>query len=302
MTVVAVILPVFLLIFLGFGLKRSGFLGETFWEAAERLTYFLLLPALLLSTLAGAEFAGLDAGPMVLVIMAALLVMALGLLALRPLLAANGAAFTSVAQGALRGNTYIGLAVAAGLFGARGLDAAAVAVAATVPLVNVLSVAALTRYAGRKPDLAVMLRAMARNPLILVCAIGLLLNLSGLGLPGVIDGMLGLLGRGALPLGLLAVGAGLNVTAMGKAGRSLAAGLGLKLAALPLLTALGCWIAGLGGMAAAVAVLFNALPTATSSYILARHLGGDAELMAGLITAQTGLAMVTLPLWLILLS
>lgn len=302
MTVIAVILPVFLLIFLGFGLKRSGFLGEAFWEAAERLTYFLLLPALLLSTLAEAEFAGLGAGPMVLVIMAALLVMAMVLLALRPRLAPNGAAFTSVAQGSLRGNTYIGLAVAVGLFGARGLDAAAVAVAATVPLVNVLSVAALTRFAGAQPDFAGMLRAMARNPLILACAIGLLLNLSGLGLPGVIDEMLVLLGRGALPLGLLAVGAGLNVAAMRKTGRSLAAGLTLRLAALPLLTALGCWIVGLSGMAAAVAVLFNALPTATSSYILARHLGGDAQLMAGLITAQTGLAMLTLPLWLILLT
>jgi len=302
MAIIAVILPVFLLIFLGFGLKRSGFLGETFWEAAERLTYFLLLPALLLSTLAEAKLAGLGAGPMVLVIMGALLIMALALLALRPLLASTGAAFTSVAQGTLRGNTYIGLSVAVGLYGARGLDAAAVAVAATVPLVNVLSVAALTRYAGTKPDLAAMLQGIARNPLILACAIGLMLNLSGLGLPGVIDEMLGLLGRGALPLGLLAVGAGLNVAAMGKAGRSLAAGLGLKLAALPLLTAIGCWIIGLGDMAASVAVLFNALPTATSSYILARHLGGDAELMAGLITAQTALAMVTLPLWLILLG
>ena len=79
--VVLAILPVFALIFLGTGLKAAGFLPPAFWEGAERLTYFLLFPALLLTTLAKAEFGDLEVLPMAAAIAAAVLLMAASLLA-----------------------------------------------------------------------------------------------------------------------------------------------------------------------------------------------------------------------------
>ena len=307
-TLLAAILPVFLLIFLGTALKRSGFLGEAFWEAAERLTYFVLLPCLLVATLAAAPLAGLRLWSLVAALVAALLVMAALLAALRPRLDAwlglDGAGFGSLFQSALRSNTYIGLAAAGGLYGEAGLAAAAVAVGAIVPLVNLLSVAALARHGGNgeRPDPSAVAGSILRNPLILACLLGILLNAGGLGLPPLLGPMLEILGRGALPLGLLAVGAGLAFGGLRVHGRSLALAGGLKLFLLPALTALACWALGLSGTAAAVAILFNGLPTATSSYILARRMGGDAELMAGIIAVQTAAAMMTLPLILALLA
>lgn len=299
--------PVFLLILLGHGLRRFGLLGEAFWDGAERLTYFVLLPALLLSTLAEASLGGLTVLPMAAAIVVTILAGAMLLILLRRVFALEGAAFTSLFQGSLRQNTYIGLALAAALFGPMGLGAAALAVALTVPLVNLLSVAALARHGSQAdPSLPGTLKKILRNPLILACLLGIAVNQAGLGLPPVIDPLIAILGRGALPLGLLAVGAGLRLATGagdGRAdGRDLALACGLKLALMPVLAALACWGFGASGVAASVAVLFNALPAATSSYILARQLGGDAPLMARIITLQTALSIGSLPLVLILLT
>ncbi len=301
--VVLAILPVFLLIFLGTGLKAAGVLAPAFWEGAERLTYFVLFPALLVTTLARAQFGDIDVLPMAGAIAAAVLAMAAGLVAARPWLAHSGAAFTSLFQGSIRFNTYIGLAAASGVLGAAGLAAAAVAVALLVPLGNLLSVAALAWHGtGDRPRSLEVLRQLALNPLILASVLGIAINLAGLELPPVVDPLLTVLGRGALPLGLLAVGAGLDFAAARAGGRTLALACLLKLVVMPALTALGCWIFGAAGAAAAVAVLFNGLPTAPSAYILARQMGGEAKLMASIITAQVALSAITLPVFLILVT
>jgi len=263
----------------------------------------VVLTALLLTTLASAEFGDLEVLPMTAAIAAAVLAMAAGLLAARPWLRMGGATFTSLFQGSIRFNTYIGLAAASGALGAAGLAAAAVAVALLVPLGNLLSVAALAWHAASaRPRPAEVLRQLALNPLILASALGIAINIGGLELPPVLDPLLTVLGRGALPLGLLAVGAGLDFAAARLGGRPLALACLLKLAILPALTALGCWIFGVAGVAAAVAVLFNGLPTAPSAYILARQMGGEAKLMASIITAQVALSAITLPVILILMT
>jgi hypothetical protein len=296
-----VVLPVFLLIFLGWLLRRRAFPGEGFWAPAERLTYFLFFPVLLATTLARADFAELAVLPMAGAIVAAILIATAALLALRGPLTAwlglEGPGFTSLYQGVVRMNTYIGLAVAFGVAGEAGLAAAGVAIAAIVPLVNLLCVSLLARHGtAAQPTLVGVAQQVATNPLILGCAAGGLLNATGLGLPPVLGDTMEILARAALPLGLLCVGAALDLRAARAAPRPVLVSSALKLLALPGLTALGCWALGVGGTAAFVAVLFNGLPTATSAYILARQMGGDGTLMASLITAQTLLAMLSLPL------
>ena len=301
--IVLVILPVFLLIFLGWSCRKRDFPGEHFWAPAEKLIYFLLFPALLVSTLAKADFADLDIVPMALAVDGAILLMTALTLALRPLLGIEGPGFTSLYQGAIRMNSYIGLSVSYGLFGEAGLTAAALAVAAIVPLANVCCVLILARYgSAAQPTVGGIFKEFARNPLIVGCVLGGLLNGTGIGLPPVVGDMLEILGRAALPLGLLAVGAALSLKAVQDV-KALAFGITvLKLAVLPAITVVLALLLGLQGTALAVAVLFNALPTATSSYILARQLGGDAHLMAALVTLQTGASMLTIPIVLALVS
>jgi predicted permease len=179
----------------------------------------------------------------------------------------------------------------------------ALAVAATVPLVNVISALAL---APKGHGIGRTVRAVALNPLVLACAAGLVLNgatggWSGARLPAVVDPVLAALGRAALPLGLISVGAGLDLAAALDGGRAMVVSSLVKLGVLPMLTWLGLSLLGVGGATAAVSVLFAAVPPSVSAYAMTRQMGGDHRLMAGLITVETILAMATLPSWVLML-
>ena len=271
------VLPVFLLIFLGYGLKRSKFLPQEFWEGAERLTYFILLPALLVVLLSGADYSALAAPRMVGAIVLAILIITGAAFALRARTGLPSAAFTSLYQGLVRQSGYMGLALSFALFGEPGLEAAALAIATLVPLGNVLCVILLLRDGGEKaPD--VLLRSLLRNPMILACLLGILLNLLGLGLPVFLNNTLEILAQGALPLGLLTVGAGLVLGQVRSDAKALWIAIAGKLILLPLITFATCALLGVTGLALFTAVMFNGLPTAPSSYILARQMGGPTRL------------------------
>ncbi len=295
--VVSALLPVFVVIGLGYGLRRAGFVPDGFWPPAEKLTYYLLFPSLLVANLAKADLSELSVVPVAAALLVPILTVSGLLVAARARLALEGPAFTSVVQGAIRPNTYVGLAAAAALYGSAGLTLTAVGIAVVVPLVNVVSVVVLSRYGAGDGDGSVgsIAATIVRNPLILACLAGIALNWSGEGLPFGVGEVLEILGRAALAIGLLAVGAGLDPAAV-RASRAavLVAGL-CKLLLLPGLTWAVCAGLGVGGITAAVAVLFNALPAASSAYVLARQLGGDHGLRSGIFTAQTALAALTLP-------
>lgn len=291
--------PLFLLILLGVALGRLREPDATFWAQLERLIYFVLFPAMLVATLATADMAGVPVVRLAVALLGSLVIFAALLWSVQRRLGLEGAAFTSVFQGALRFNTYVGVAGAAALHGTAGATVAAVAVALMVPVVNVLCVASFIGAGTLGPSsLGRSLAALVRNPLILACLIGIGLNLADIGLPGWSGSAVELLGRAALPLGLVAVGVALRPQALLRLDRAVWTANLLKLGLMPALVVAIALLLGLDPVSRDVALLFAALPTATSAYILARQLGGDAELMAALITGQTLLAMATLPLWL----
>ncbi len=293
--------PVALVIALGWGLRRARFPGDAFWAPAERLTYYVLFPALLVNNLAGAPLAALPVAPMALAVAGAILAGAAAMMVLKPRLGVDGPGFTSLFQGAIRQNSYAGVAAAAALYGQAGVTLAAVVLATFIPLVNLLSVGVLGRYAGATPaGWREAGRSIARNPLILSCLGGAALNALGIGVP--FGTVLDILGRAALAFGLLSVGAGLSFAGLRRARRGIAATCAVKLIGVPLVAALACALLGLEGVSAGVVILFAALPTASSSDILARLMGGDAPLMAQVVATTTLGAAVTMPLALALLG
>lgn len=291
------LLPIALLIALGAWLRHSQFLADGFWPQAERLGYYVLLPALFLHGLSTARLDGVPVQGMVLALVSSTVLVAALLVALRRCFSVDDAAFTSVFQGGVRFNNYVGVSAAAGLFGAQGIALAAVANAAIVPTVNILCVLVFARYgtAGRL-SLGGVVKQLALNPLLMACAGGILLHVTGLGLPLAIEPLLKTLGQASLPLGLLCVGAALDLRAVRSWLRPVGLSSVAKFMVMPLITLAACHLFGLKGEAAVAALLFQALPTASSSYIMARQLGGDAPLMAGIIAGQTLLAALALPL------
>lgn len=299
------VLPVFLLMLGGALLRRRGFVAEAFWPSLERLAYYVLLPALIVATLARSDLTGLAAGGIAVTVLGALAVVSLLLLGVRRFVPVDGPGFTSMVQGALRMNTYMALAIVGRVHGDAGLAAAAITMAVLMPTVNAVSVAALVCFGGANgggAGLPMLIRQVATNPLILACLVGALLAGSGIGAPPVIAPMLDIIGRAALPMGLIAVGAALDLTAIARARIPTAVTLVLKLAVLPAVA----WGFGhalaLDPVALFAVVVFAGVPTATSAYILSRQLGGDAPMMAAITTAETAASALTLPILLFLLT
>lgn len=301
--IVTNLIPVFLVIALGWTIKRMDFPGDEIWPPLDRLTYYVFFPALLLFTLATADLSGFDVWPMAYALWAGLFSMVALLMLIRAVGSLTGPQFSSVFQGAARWNGFVALAAIGQLYGPEGVTLAAVSFAVLVPTVNVLSVVILTRYAGDEPaGLLTVAKLLTKNPLILACAAGIFLNATGLGLPGPLAITADILGQAALTIGLLAIGAGLRLDHAFETKGIVFLTSGLKLIVMPLLMMGWCEVFGIEGMARLVVLMCGAVPGATSSYILARQLGGDATLMASLITGGTLLAALTMPLMLYLLG
>ena len=304
--VIAALLPVFLLILLGVVLKRSLIRPEAQWQGLERLTYYVLFPALLVQTLVKADLSKVPIAGVGGALFISALAMSLLCLALRPVLTRleiDGPAFTSIFQGAIRWQTYVGLAVSGSLYGASGLALASVAMVAIIPLVNVLSVTVLAHYASPERrsarDIAL---TIARNPLILACIAGLALNQLQVPLPKLWHDVADALSHASLAIGLLVTGAGLHFEGLTRSRLAAALGVGLKLVAMPALAlALAVWF-GLTGPSLVIVAVCAAVPTSPSAYVMARQMGGDAPLLAQIITLQTVLAAVTMPLFVALVA
>ncbi|MBK3759852.1 AEC family transporter [Stutzerimonas frequens] len=299
-TLLLALWPLFALIVAGYFLRLRAFPSAEFWPGAERINYFLLFPALLFSSLATAPLNNPALPRLAGAVLLGLGLAWVGLLIAKRLRGWSVGRFGAITQGVLRFNTYLGLAAVGSLFGKEGLALAALMLALMVPTVNVMSVWALT--AERGVSVRGLLLPIARNPLILACLTGALVNLSGLGLPGGTDRLLGLLAAASLPLGLLCVGAALKPQELGGEIPALGWNSAVRLLAVPLLAFGVARVLGLPDMETTILVLFFALPTAPTAYVLTRQLGGDSHLMAGIITLQTLLAAASLPLVLTLLN
>jgi malonate transporter and related proteins len=292
MSIATILLPDFALIVIGFFLIRATDWGPAFWTGLERLIYFILFPALLFYSTLRAPLDFASTGKMIQVALLPIISgIALGWLA-KLLFRSAPMVFESGVQTAFRFNSYIALAVASRLAGDKGTALMALIIGFAVPICNLAAVHALAHKSGG------VIREIIRNPLLMATAGGLLFNLAGLQLPEVGNLLLSRLGNASIALGLIAVGAGLRLTGHSEARGISAYFIAVKLLVLPAITyAAALWMA-LPPLQMQIVVMFAALPTASSAYVLAVRMGGNGPLVAFLISAGTLLSLFTLPLWL----
>jgi malonate transporter len=298
--VLAALLPVALLIVAGFLLRRFLIAEDAHWVGTERILYYVMFPALLIGTLMRADLTQVPVLAVGGTLFASVVVMVVLCFALRPLLARilhmDGPAFTSLFQGATRWHTFVALPVAGNLFGDLGLAIASVALVAMTPLLNVLCVFVLLRYASpNRPDWRAVLLAIVQNPMIWSCVVGILLNPVSSAIPAPVHVFVDALGRSSLALGLLIVGAGLRLGQLHPNGVVLVT-CALKLVLMPAIGIAFAFAFRLSGANLLVVVCCLAVPTASNSYLLARQMGGDAPLMAQILTLQTLAAAITMPI------
>ena len=283
------LIPVFLLVALGVFLKRTLLKSENAWDSIEDLTYYVLFPALLFLATATADLSKVPIGGIIAALVTAIVASAFILLALRaPMQRAfgwSGPAFTSVFQGGVRWNTYIAVGVASALLGEVGLALAAVALASMIPLINVLSVVVLARYAPNSPaKVKHVLWHLLRNPFIWACGIGVVMNAAGLPLPKMLTSFVNTLGQASLSLGLMIVGAGLNLRTLAKIDSAVLVATSIKMLLLPVIAISIGWLSGVSGPALFVIAIASSVPSAPNGYMLARQM-----------TIQIIVALVSIP-------
>ena len=295
------IASVFLIIAIGHLLFRWRIVGESVWSSIEHVCFYLLLPFLIVRTLSRADLTSVPIGDFALVIVVAILGMSVVLIAIERVLRHRypdgGPSFSSVFQGATRFHGFVAIAVIGPLYGDPGLALAALALAIIVPLLNTMSVVVLSVY-GRsetRPDVVSVLEKVVTNPLIIACAVGIGLNLTGL--PDVLFNTIDIIGSGGLGLALLTVGAGMKPGSAAQHKLLLVVGVMTRLVGMPLIMIGMAWLVGLDGLARTVAIIAGAVPTAASSYVMARKMGGNAELMSSIVTFQIIVAFFTLPVF-----
>jgi predicted permease len=306
-SVFASLVPVFLIIATGWLCRITGFVDDKQWVGMERVTYVVFFPALVIDTLARADLSSVPVAGVGGALIGSILLMAAALLLARPqlqrLLTLDGPSFTSLFQGSTRWNTFVAIAIAGSLHGPRGVTLTAVAIAAMVPLLNVLALYAFVRYAGGpRQTVGQILRTFVSNPFIWSCAVGLVINLILPPLPKALTAYFDIIGRAALCAGLLVVGAGLDIKRLASPGPTHLLAVVLKLILLPLMAVSLARLLGVEGADRSVVVIASAVPTASAAYVLARQLGGNAPLMAEILTLQTVLALISMPIMMTLLT
>ncbi|OBW94270.1 AEC family transporter [Gallibacterium salpingitidis] len=290
------IFPVFGLILVGYFFKRISFPSHEFWPLADKLTYFVLMPSLLIIELSNAKFSA-DSLNFMLVVLLALFATLLVLIFLNMIFRTSNVAFTSIVQGGIRFNTYVFLALASAIFGSEGLVLSAIILTVAIPFVNVCCVSIFAFYSdNNKLGFSYLIKSIIKNPLIIACLIGATINLSGLALPISLENLLKILSKAALPLGLLSIGYALVIRELNSSKRDLLISSVAKFIVLPFFMYILAQGFALDPLMQAVLVLFGIMPTAPSAFILARQLGGHLPLMTSIITMQTLVAVV----WIIL--
>lgn len=299
------LLPIFLLIALGLGLRWRGIVPEDMWRGLELLGYWVFFPALLMETLIRSDISNLPLTGIAFTMIASFMTMAIALLVSRrfvmQVFELSGPSYSSVFQSATRWNGFIALPILAKLYGDDGVALVAVIIGSLVPIANIMAVYVVAQNAGtRKLTLPEIAYVVFRNPFIWATALGLLINFAGIPIYAPVMTSLSSLGDAAIGSGLLMVGAGLNVADATRPSPAVWLGTGLKLLGTPILVIFWSLLTGIHGTAFMACMICASVPTAMSAYVLARQMGGDAPLVATTVTIQIVVSFFTIPLVIVL--
>lgn len=303
LSILPTIAAILMIVALGHLIKRQGLLADSAWDSISRLCYWVLFPGLLFNLTSNAVLSTDFLRPFLLSISIAAVGIVLFSYIAGRLAGQNGPAISSLIQGGLRHNGFLALSILQGAGGLAALQIGAIAVAFLVPVSNVVAVIVLFMFrdGGARTNIgAAIAREVARNPLIGAVVLGGVVNWFNIPVPSFITQGADMLGSAALPLLLLSIGASLQFAALRGHFKPLFVAALAKIIVFPaLLIGLGLFFE-VGATALLVLAAVGAAPTASSSFALAKELGGDANLMAEIISVQTLIAAVSMPAWLII--
>lgn len=294
-------LPIFLITLLGSIIKNKWLTSEEFWRGIEKLSYFVLFPAMLFNYVSTADLSVASIIKLVVALIISTILVSIGLIIYQKKYNIDKIQFTSIFQGSIRYNSYIFFGVSSPLLGPSGLSIVAVISSYMIILTNILSVMIFAYYIPNKSvtntirtSFVLMMKLIVRNPLIIASLVGFVFNYSNLELHLGLKKTLDSLSNAALAIGMLNVGAGLNFTIRREVLHNVMFTSFIKLVAFPLVSVIVLWLMSIEGVDRSVGILYSCLPCASTAYVLSRQLDGDPDSMASIITFTTFFSVVTI--------
>lgn len=295
------IVPLFLIIAVGYTVKRLGWIGPEEVRRLNKVTFYTFMPVMLFYNIYTSDFSQAVRLPYALFVVG--MALAMILLAFLITLAAEKTPERRgvMIQAAFRSNfVLLGLPIAEELLPGANFGITALMIAIVVPIYNMMSVVVLEYFRGGKPRAGEVLLAVVKNPLILGSVAGLLVQALHITLPEVLVSFAGKMNSAATPLILLLLGASFETREIARYKKELLVCVGLRLLVFPgAILALAAAL-GLRDIEFVTVLAMTAAPTAVNSFNMAQQLGGDSQLAGSAVVVSTAASFFTLFVWITL--
>ena len=298
-----VVLPLFLCIMLGYFLRRIHMVDTPSLNKMNQLCFKVFLPIYLFNNIATTNLSAAFNAKLLAVAVGCLVGQFFLLMLLIPKIEKENSRRGVLIQAIFRSNfALFGLPVALSLCGTENIGPTSLLVGLTVPVFNILAVVTLESFRGGKPSVKKMLKGIATNPLIIASLIGIVFNVLQISLPSAVQKSVTDLGGVATPLSLVALGGSFTVSKVKEYRKQLAIGVSGRLVFSPLLMISIGIAMGFRNENLIPLLIMSGAPTAVSSFPMAQQMDGDGDLAAGLVVFSSGLAILTMFLWIFVLK
>lgn len=295
------IVPLFLIIAVGYTVKRLGWIGPEEVRRLNKVTFYTFMPVMLFYNIYTSDFSQAVRLPYALFVVGAALGMVAVSFAVTLLAEKTPERRGVMIQAAFRSNfVLLGLPIAAELLPEGNLGVTALMVAIVVPIYNMMSVVVLEYFRGGKPRAGEVLLAVVKNPLILGSVAGLLVQALHITLPEVLVSFAGKMNSAATPLILLLLGASFETREIARYKKELLVCVGLRLVVFPGAILTLAAALGLRDIEFVTVLAMTAAPTAVNSFNMAQQLGGDSQLAGSAVVVSTAASFFTLFVWITL--
>ena len=298
-----VVLPLFLLMALGYILKKVGMYDGATLKIMNKLVFKVFLSVYLFYSIYSTDLSAAFDIKVILFAVTGLLLWFLLLMGIVPLIEKDDAKRGVMVQGMFRSNFVLfGLPVAISLCGEERIGVTSLLLGVIVPIYNVLAVITLEIFRGGKPSFKKIVKGIVTNPLIIASVIGVGMYVLKIELPYAIEKTVVDIGKVATPLALIALGGEFKFSKVKGDIRQLMFSVAGKLIISPLFMVTAGILLGFRNEILVPILLMSGAPTAVSSYTMAQQMGGDGELAGEIVVFTTGLSIVTIFLWVFILK
>lgn len=286
--------PIFILVALGFFLKKTNVIDDAFTEKANNLVFRVALPCMLFCDISAINLAEVFDTMLVGYAVAVVIIMFFAsLLICRPL--KSNASRAAFAQGIFRSNfAILGVPLAKALFPAEIAINAAVLLSVCVPIFNVLSVIMLTSLLQKEKGLSGALLGIVKNPLIIAAVLGCVFSVFKIDLPTLVMKPVSYLSQMCVPLSLIVIGASFVFSKARESFLPSFIASFIKAVVTPVLFVFPAYLLGIDGGRLAILYLFLATPAAVSSYTMTRNMGGDIHMAGNIVLISTAMSFFSI--------